>query len=167
MVSYLLNQMLNQSLTIRVFLPLSPQTTGLGRVSRRSTTRCVRVSSVELSAPKPSAALPLVERGATPVSSALPSHTLADGVSSPTSALEPAKVRLEHTNDLEDLFNFFLTVMRETITIINTVVIQQSDAIPSHDILESVLTMLRNNSSVDFKNCKQWPALGLTYFCIF
>lgn len=105
--------MLNQSLTIRVFLPLSPQTTGLGHVSRRSTTRCARVSSVESSAPKPSAALPLVERGATPVSSALPSHTLADGVSSPTSALEPAKVRLAHINDLEDLFNFFLTVMRE------------------------------------------------------
>lgn len=47
---------------------------------------------MESSAPRPSAALPLAEPGATPVSSAPPSHTPADEDSSPTSALEPAKM---------------------------------------------------------------------------
>lgn len=46
---------------------------------------------MESSAPRPSAAPPLAERGVTPVSSAPPSPTPAGEVSSPTSALEPAK----------------------------------------------------------------------------
>lgn len=62
------------------------------RVLLWSATRCARDSSAGLSAPKPSAVPPWAEPGATPVRCALPSPTLADEASSPTSALELVKM---------------------------------------------------------------------------
>lgn len=68
------------------------ETTGQDPVSLRSTTRCVRVSSVALCAPRPSAVQPSAEPGVIPASSVQPSLTPADGASSLTFALEHAKM---------------------------------------------------------------------------
>lgn len=122
---------------------LLPQTTGLDHVSPRWTTRCVRASSVVSSAPKPSAAQPLAERGATPASSAPPSRTHADEASSPTSAREPAKVGLSRfsVHAPGHAIKHTYTATINTVTITLSVIIWA--AFPTHDILRLVLTSQR------------------------
>lgn len=68
------------------------ETTGRAPALLRSTIRCVKGSSVASFAPRPSAAPPSVEPGATLVSSVPPSHTPADEALSLTFAPEPAKM---------------------------------------------------------------------------
>lgn len=74
------------------FLLLYFQITGQAHASLWSATRCARDSSAGLSAPRPSAAPPWAEPGATPARCALPSPTPAAAASFPTSAQEPVKV---------------------------------------------------------------------------
>lgn len=68
------------------------ETTGQDPASLRSIIKCVRGSSVASFAPRRSAVPPSVALGATPVSNVLPSRTPAGEASSPTFALEHAKM---------------------------------------------------------------------------
>lgn len=75
-----------------VSLPFTFQITGQVRVSLRSTTRCARGSSQALCVRRRCAVPPLDGPGATPARCVQPSLSPADGASSPTYALELAKV---------------------------------------------------------------------------
>lgn len=80
------------------------QTTGPGHASHKSTTRCAKVSWAALCAPRRCVAPPSGEHGVTHARCALPNPTLAEEVSSPTSAPVLAKVRMSVRRLKKQLF---------------------------------------------------------------